>query len=138
MTTTAAATSGTASGAAGKPTFADESAIRGHYQRMLDAREHGAEAYAECFAPDATYIIANGKVQRGWQEIVDGHQIIFSAWARNSRLEGRIDRLTFLTADVAQLVAYGHTVYKDRRSSRRALGPPTCRDVRTGCGLSAD
>ena len=65
--------------------FADERAIRDHYQRMLDSREHGAEAYAECFTPDAVYIIANGKVQRGWQEIVDGHKIIFSAWARNSR-----------------------------------------------------
>lgn len=99
--------------------FADETAIRDHYQRMLDSWEHGAEAYAECFAPDATYIIANGKVQRGWQEIVDGHKIIFSAWARNSRLEGRIDSITFLTPEVAQLVAYGHIVYKDHRSSEQ-------------------
>jgi uncharacterized protein (TIGR02246 family) len=97
--------------------FADERAIRDHYQRMLDSWERGAEAYAECFTPDAVYIIANGKVQRGWQEIVDGHKIIFSAWARNSRLEGRIDSITFLTPDVAQLVAYGHIVYKDHRSS---------------------
>jgi uncharacterized protein (TIGR02246 family) len=102
-----------------KPTFADETAIRHHYQRMLDSWEHGAEAYAECFTPDATYIIANGKVQRGWKEIVDGHTIIFSAWARNSRLEGRIDSITFLTANVAQLVAYGHIVYKDHRSSEQ-------------------
>lgn len=98
-------------------TFADERAIRDHYQRMLDSWEHGAEAYAESFTSDATYIIANGKVQRGWQEIIDGHKIIFSAWARNSRLEGRIDSITFLTPDVAQLVAYGHIVYKDHRSS---------------------
>ena len=102
-----------------RPTFADETAIRAHYQRMLDSWEHGAEAYAECFAPDATYIIANGKVQRGWHEIVDGHTIIFSAWARNSRLEGRIDSINFLTPDVAQLVAYGHIVYKDHRSSEQ-------------------
>ncbi len=108
----------TATSATGRrPAFADETAIRRHYQRMLDSWEHGAEAYAECFSPDATYIIANGKVQRGWQEIVDGHRIIFSAWARNSRLEGRIDSITFLTADVAQLVAYGHIVYQDHRSS---------------------
>lgn len=101
------------------PTFADETAIRDRYQQMLVSWEHGAEAYAECFAPDATYIIANGKVQRGWQEIVDGHRLIFSAWARNSRLEGRIDTITFLTADVAQLIAYGHIVYKDHRSSEQ-------------------
>ena len=101
-----------------RPNFADETTIRGLYHQMLDCWEQGAEAYAECFAPDATYIIANGKVQRGWQEIVDGHQIIFSAWARNSRLEGRIDSITFLTPDVAQLIAYGHIVYKDHRSSK--------------------
>lgn len=44
---------------------------------MLDSWESGAEAYVECFAPDATYIIANGKVQCGWQEIVDSHEIIW-------------------------------------------------------------
>lgn len=102
-----------------RPTFADETAIRDHYRQMLASWEHGAEAYAECFAPDATYIIANGKVQRGWQEIVDGHQVIFSAWARNSRLEGRIDSITFLTADVAHILAYGHIVYLDHRSSEQ-------------------
>jgi uncharacterized protein (TIGR02246 family) len=100
-----------------KPTYADEAAIRALYQRLIDSWQEGAEAYAECFAPDATYIIANGKVQRGWQDIVAGHRIIFSAWARNSRLEGRIDSLTFLTADVAQLIAYGHIEYLDHRSS---------------------
>jgi hypothetical protein len=50
--------------------FADERAIRDHYQRMLDSWERGAEAYAECFTPDAVYIIANGKAARrdpdGW------------------------------------------------------------------------
>lgn len=100
-----------------RPAVADELEIRRLYAQMLDSWEHGAEAYAECFAPDATYIIANGMVQRGWQEIIDGHQIIFSAWARNSRLEGRIASITFLTPDVAQLIAYGHIVYKDHRSS---------------------
>ena len=99
------------------PSYADEKAIREHYQRMLDSWELGASAYAECFTPDATYTIGNGKVQYGWQEIVEGHEIIFSAWARNSRLEGRIDTITYLTPDVAQLVCHGHIVYKDHRSS---------------------
>ena len=35
----------------------------------------------------------------------------------NSHLEGRIDRLRFLTSDVAVLTAYGHIVYDDNRSS---------------------
>lgn len=96
--------------------YSDELAIREHYQRMLDAWGD-AVAYAECFTPDADYIIANGMVERGWKEIVDGHEIIFSAWARDSRLEGRIDSIRFLTTDVAVLIAYGHIVYLDDRSS---------------------
>lgn len=66
-----------------------------------------AEAYAECLPPDDDYISGAGKVQHGWKEIIEGHHIAFSAWARSSRLEGRIERLRFLTA----------VVYLDARSS---------------------
>lgn len=99
-----------------KVRYADEAAIRDLYRRMLDAWGD-AEAYAECFTPDADYIIGAGAVQHGWAEIVDGHRVAFSAWARSSRLEGRIERLRFLTPDVALLIAYGHVVYLDHRSS---------------------
>ena len=94
----------------------DEQAIRRLYQRMLDAWGD-AEAYADCFTLDADYIYGAGGLQHGRQEIIDGHRIVFSAWARNSRLEGRLERLRFLTADVALLIAYGHVVYLDRRAS---------------------
>jgi uncharacterized protein (TIGR02246 family) len=97
--------------------YADEAAIRALYARMIAAWEQGATAYAECFAPDTTYIVGNGLIEQGWQEIIEGHEIIFSAWARNSRLEGRIDRLQFLTPEVALLIASGRIVYKDHRSS---------------------
>jgi len=98
------------------PRYQDEAEIRALYQRMIDSWLD-APAIAECFAPDADYITGGGKLERGWQEIVDGHEIIFSAWARDSHLEGRIDRLRFLTGDVAVLTAYGHIVYDDNRSS---------------------
>ncbi len=96
--------------------FTDEAAIRELYGRML-AAWGDAEAYAECFTPDADYIIGSGGVQHGWTQIVDGHNVAFSAWARNSRLEGRIERLRFLTPEVALLIGYGHVVYLDQRSS---------------------
>jgi uncharacterized protein (TIGR02246 family) len=99
------------------PKFADEAAIRALYKKLIESWELGVSAYAECFAPDTTYIVGNGMIEQGWQEIVDGHEIIFSAWARNSRLEGRIDRLQFLLPDIALIVASGHIVYKDHRSS---------------------
>ncbi|MCX4098016.1 SgcJ/EcaC family oxidoreductase [Nocardia sp. alder85J] len=94
----------------------DETRIRALYQRMLDSWQDAA-AYAECFAPDAEYIIADGMLERGRQEIIDGHKFIFSTWARNSRLEGRIDRIRFLTPAVAILTAYGRIAYLDHRLS---------------------
>jgi uncharacterized protein (TIGR02246 family) len=98
------------------PRYVDEVALRELYQRMIDNWQD-ATTYAECFAQDADYIIANGKLEHGWKEIADNHKLIFSAWARNSHLEGRIHRLRFLTRDVAVITAYGHIVYDDHRSS---------------------
>lgn len=99
-----------------KITVSDEKAIRALYAKMLSCWGD-AEAYANCFSQDATYIIANGMIEDGWQEIIKGHEIIFSAWARNSHLEGVIERIKFLTPDVALLIAHGHIVYDDHRSS---------------------
>jgi len=95
------------------PTGGDEGQIRALYRRMLDCWLD-APAYAECFTPEADYITGGGKLERGWRENAEGHQIIFSAWARDSRLAGRIDDIRFLTADVAVLTAYGHIVFPDR------------------------
>jgi uncharacterized protein (TIGR02246 family) len=101
------------------PTDADETQIRDLFQRMLDSWQDAA-AYAQCFTPDADYIIGNGTLERGRKEIVEGQEIIFSAWARNSNLEGSIDRIRFLTNDVATLIAYGHIVFNHHRSNSRA------------------
>lgn len=98
------------------PTYADETAIHDLYQRMLDAWGD-SEAYASFFTPDADYIYGAGGVQHGLKEIIEGHDVAFSAWARNSSLEGRIERLRFLTPDVAVVLGYGHVVYLDQRSS---------------------
>jgi uncharacterized protein (TIGR02246 family) len=98
------------------PNPADETKIRALYEQLLDTWGD-AQAYAACFTPDADYIIANGMVEKGWQEIIEGHEIIFSAWARNSHLEGAIQGIRFLTGDIALVIARGHIVYDDHRSS---------------------
>lgn len=100
-----------------EPRVVDEQEIRGLYHRLLESWELGSAAYAECFAPDTTYIVGNGMIEQGWQEIIEGHDIIFSAWARNSRLEGKIQRVQFFRPDFALVVASGHIAYKDHRSS---------------------
>ena len=99
-----------------KETYADEVKIRELYQRMLDGWGD-AKAYAKCFSSDAEYIIANGMIERGWKEIVEGHEIIFSAWARNSHLESKIQSIRFLSGEVAYVIAGGLIVYDDNRSS---------------------
>lgn len=96
--------------------YKDEQQIRELYQKLLKSWGD-ARAYAECFTPDADYIIANGMLEKGWKEIVEGHEIIFSAWARNSSLVGEIRSLRFLTDDVAYIIAGGYIHYDDHRSS---------------------
>ena len=92
----------------------DEAQVRALYRRMLDCWLD-APAYAECFTPEADYITGGGKFERGWRENVGGgHQIIFSAGARDSRLAGRIGDIRFLTTDVAVRTAYGHILFPDR------------------------
>ena len=97
--------------------YSDEKEIRALYARLLSSWEKGSEIYAQCFEPTSLYIVGNGILQHGWNEIVEGHDIIFSGWVRNSRLEGRIEHIKFLTGEVAVVVGYGHIVYKDHRSS---------------------
>jgi uncharacterized protein (TIGR02246 family) len=97
-------------------TLKDEVQIRALYQKMLNAWGD-AKAYAECFTSDVDYIIANGMIEKGWQEILEGHEVIFSAWARDSHLVGRIDRVRFLTHDVAFVIAHGNVEYNDSRPS---------------------
>jgi uncharacterized protein (TIGR02246 family) len=99
-----------------KETYDDDVKIRELYRRML-YNWGDAKAYAECFSSDADYIIANGMIEHGWKEIVEGHEIIFSAWARNSHLEGTIQSIRFLSGDIAYVIADGHIVYDDNRSS---------------------
>lgn len=85
----------------------DERQVRALYQRLLDSWGD-AEAYAACFTEEADYVISDGALEHGRAEIVAGHDIIFSSWARDTRLAGTIHSLRFLTSEVAYVLAYGH------------------------------
>ncbi len=63
----------------------DEAQIRALYRRMLDCWLD-APPTPSASLPMRTYITGGGKLERGWRENVEGHQITFSAWARDSRL----------------------------------------------------
>jgi len=98
---------------------------------MLD-RWLDAPAYAECFTHDSDYITGGGRLERGWQQNVEGHQIIFSAWARDTHLAGRIAEIRFLTPDVAVLTAHGHIVFHDNRADSGKRTIYTLTAQRTG------
>jgi uncharacterized protein (TIGR02246 family) len=90
----------------------DEVKIKALYQRLIDSWGDAA-TYAHCFSVDADYIVANGMIEKGWPEIVKGHEFIFSTWARDTKLAGRVDSVRFLTPDVALVIAYGHVVFNE-------------------------
>lgn len=96
--------------------FTDESAIRELYGRMLGAWGD-AQAYAECFTPDADYIIG---LRWSPARLVADHrrsQRRLLGLGAQQPARGRIERLRFLTSEVALLIGHGHVVYLDHRSS---------------------
>lgn len=72
----------------------------------------GPDRLRRGFAPDAIHIATGGRLDRGRAEITDGHTAVLSAWGRGSSKTGRIDRLQFLTADIALLTAYGDITFE--------------------------
>jgi uncharacterized protein (TIGR02246 family) len=92
------------------PTYRDDTRIQEVFHRMLDGWMDPI-AYAAGFAPDAIHIGTGGRLDRGREEIIDGHAGVLSTWGRASSKTGRIDRLQFLTADIALLTVYGNITF---------------------------
>jgi len=95
-------------------------------------------AYAAGLAQDAIHISASGRLDRGRAEIIDGHAGVLSTWARDSSKTGRIDRLQFLTADVALLTVYGDIAIGDESTgdqSRRTIETITAHKIDGRWGL---
>ncbi|ALX67448.1 SgcJ/EcaC family oxidoreductase [Microbacterium sp. XT11] len=76
--------------------------------RIRDAWNAGdADAYAEQFTDDATYVIFAGLVSHGRTEIRDDHVPVFEKWQRGSRMSMRIIDVRMLGADAAVVVTEG-------------------------------
>lgn len=59
------------------------------------------DQFAAPFAIDADYVVVNGMYLKGRQAIAAGHQHIFETIYRDSRNTGTVERIRFLTDDVA-------------------------------------
>ncbi|GAA4912239.1 uncharacterized protein (TIGR02246 family) [Stackebrandtia albiflava] len=78
-----------------------------------------AEAYADCFTPDADYVNFLGGHMRGRRHIVDSHEALWSTFQRNTRLHQVVDSLRFVTDDVAVLVSRGAILQRRQRAPKR-------------------
>ena len=80
----------------------DEKALHDLFQMSKDGWNQGdGEAYATSFTEDADYILWNGTYLKGRQAIAAAHQQLFETRLQGSRLEGLIQHIRFLRADIA-------------------------------------
>ena len=68
------------------PVSADETAVRGLFQRALDAWGRGdGSAYGALFTDDAEYVAFDGSRTVGRQAIAESHQRLFDTWLKGTR-----------------------------------------------------
>ena len=90
---------------------ADESAVRGLYQQLMDGWNRGSgDAFAAVFTQDGDLVAFDGTHFNGRKEIAPFHQQLFDKWLKGTRLVGQVKDVRFLSPDVAVMHAVGGTV----------------------------
>jgi len=80
----------------------DEAAVRALYDQCMDGWNKGSgESFAAPFAEDSDFVAFDGTHFKGRQEIISFHQPLFDKWLKGTRLVGKVERVRFLTLDVA-------------------------------------
>src|SRR3712207_1896155 len=94
---------------------ADEAAVRGLYQQMIDGWNRGSGVdFAAAFADDGDLVAFDGTHFKGRKEIESFHQELFDRWMKGTRLVGQVEDLRFLRSDVAVMHAVGGTVMRGK------------------------
>ncbi|MFI9405899.1 SgcJ/EcaC family oxidoreductase [Nocardia sp. NPDC052316] len=110
----------------------DEAAIRDLFARQAQAWQDGdAAAFAALFTEDADYVTWFGTHAKGRQQIHESHIPVLTKYLKNTRLDGEITSLRFLTPDVALIHAEGAVLKGKRRRNRRNTKVQTTVVVRT-------
>jgi uncharacterized protein (TIGR02246 family) len=105
------------------PVPADETAVRGLFQRLLDAWGRGdGSAYGALFTDDADYVAFDGSRAVGRQAIAESHQRLFDTWLKGTQLTGRIEAVRPLCPDVALVHATGGTIFAGESAPRPLEG----------------
>jgi len=90
-----------------------EVAIRGLYEKMMDGWNRGsAVAFAEPVRHDAEFVAFDGTHFHGRDELVAFHEPLFQTHLKGTRLVGRVNRVRFLSEDVAVIHASGSTIMR--------------------------
>ena len=94
---------------------ADEAAVRGLYQQLMDGWNQGSgAAFAAVFAEDGDLVAFDGTHFKGRREIAPFHQRLFDKWLKGSRLVGQVKDVRLLGPDVAVMHAVGGTVMRGK------------------------
>jgi len=92
---------------------ADEAAVRGLYQQLMDGWNRGSgDAFAAVFLDDGDLVAFDGTRFKGRKEIAPFHQELFDKWIKGSRLVGQVENVRFLGPDVAVMHAFGGTMMR--------------------------
>ncbi|MEV0896027.1 SgcJ/EcaC family oxidoreductase [Actinoplanes sp. NPDC049802] len=100
-------------------TGTSEQGVQGALTELTRAWDDGdAAAYARVFTTDATYVVFDGRVLRGRDEIEAVHRMLFDGPLRGSRLGGAAPRrpaeIRLLRPDVAVAVVHGGIRFEDQ------------------------
>jgi uncharacterized protein (TIGR02246 family) len=94
---------------------ADEVAVRGLYQRLMDGWNRGSgDGFAAVFTEDGDLVAFDGTHFKGRKEIAPFHQQLFDKWMKGTRLIGQVEDVRFLSPDVAVMHAVGRTVMRGK------------------------
>ncbi len=94
---------------------ADEAAVRGLYQELMDGWNRGSgDAFAAVFTEDGDLVAFDGTHFEGRSEIAPFHQELFDKWLKGTRLVGKVKGVRFVSPDVALVHAIGGTVMRDK------------------------
>ncbi len=91
------------------PMANDEAGIGAGVQQMQDGwNSKNGTRFAHPFATDADYVVINGTLIKGHDDIAKGHQQIFQTIFKDSTLTLSVQRIRFLRQDIAVVHVAGH------------------------------
>jgi uncharacterized protein (TIGR02246 family) len=98
----------------------DEASVRGLYEQLMETWNRGdGAAFAAVFTDDGDLVAFDGTHFRGRAQIAAFQQELFDKWMKGTRLVGGVERLRFVSPDVAVMHALGNTIARRRSSPAR-------------------